>query len=58
MQDSLCVATGSATCLLGEEVYSGPIGISSSLVGLEGPGWSSFVGISIVVQIFPSLLNI
>ena len=34
---SLCVATGSATCLLGGEVYSGPVGTSSSLVGSKGP---------------------
>ena len=35
---SLYVATGFATDLLGGEVYSGLVGTSPSLVGLEGPG--------------------
>ena len=34
---SLCATASSATCLLGGEVYFGPVGTSSSLVGSEGP---------------------
>ena len=35
---SLCATAGSVIYLLGEEVYSGPVGTSSSLVSSEGPG--------------------
>ena len=35
---SLGAIAGLAMCLLGGEVYSGPAGTSSSLVGSEGPG--------------------